>query len=234
MPEGIKYRALSEVVYQNIRESIINCRYKSGQRLLLKKISDEMEVSITPVREALKKLEKDGLVELAPNNGAMVIDLGLRDIIELYDLRRQLECLAIELLGDNINKKLIEKLGEICDKDEDCLREDNLNLHVKYNNEFHELLIKSAQNKRLVKFYNEISGQLSILAGKTAKIPGWAKKSLTEHIEIVKALDKKNTELAKKIIFNHIQGTKEDILKKAKDVLKNREIDFDIKIEKII
>ncbi len=231
---GSNYHALSEVIYQNIRESIINCRYKSGQRLLLKKISDEMGVSITPVRESLKKLEKDGLVKLVPNNGAMVIDLGIRDVIELYDLRRQLECLAIELLADNISKKLIDKLGDICDKDENCLREDNLNLHVEYNNKFHELLIKSAQSKRLVKFYNEISGQLSILAGKTAKIPGQAKKSLTEHIEIVKALDKKNTELAKKIIFNHIQGTKEDILKKVKDVLKKREIDLNIKIDKII
>jgi len=234
MPKDIKYLGLSEVVYQNIRESIINCRYKSGQRLLLKKISDEMKVSITPVREALKKLEKDGLIKLVPNNGAIVIVLRIRDVIELYDIRRQLECLAVELLAENINKKLLDELDELCDKSDSCLKKGNLNLYVKYNNEFHQLLIKSAQNQRLIKLYNEISGQLSLLASKTANFSGKPEKSVAEHREIIKAIGQKNVELAKRIILGHIKSTKMDILKEVQNILKKKEIDLNTKISEII
>lgn len=62
-----------------------------------------MKVSITPIREALKKLEKDGLIKIVPNNGAIVMTFTLRDVIELFDLREQLECLAAGLLTENIN-----------------------------------------------------------------------------------------------------------------------------------
>jgi len=234
MPEDIKYLVLSEVVYQNIRESIIDCKYKSGQRLLLKKIADEMKVSITPVREAFKKLEKDGLIRIVPNNGAIVIVFTLRDVVELYDIRRQLECLAVELLTDTINKKILDELVEICDKSDSYLKKGNLNLYVIYNNEFHQLLVKSAQNQRLIKLYNEISRQLSILARKTANFPGKPKKSVAEHREIIKAMAQKNVELAKRLIQDHIKSTKMDILKEVKRILKKEEIDFNTKINKFI
>ncbi len=87
-----------------------------------------MKVIITPVREALKRLEKDGLVEIIPNNGAIVITFTLRDIIELYDLRRQLECLAVELLAERTNEKLLGELGEICDESDSYLKKENLSL----------------------------------------------------------------------------------------------------------
>ena len=151
-----------------------------------------MKVSIIPVREALKKLEKDGLVEIIPNNGAIVITFTLRDIIELYDLRRQLECLAVELLAERTNEKLLDELGEICDESDSCLKKRNLSLYIKCNNKFHQSLIKYTQNKRLIKFYNEISGQLSILASKTASFSGKPKKSAAEPREIMKAIDQKN------------------------------------------
>lgn len=110
------------------KREAINCKYKSGQRLLLKNIANEMKVSIISVREALKKLEKDGLVEIIPNNGAIVITFTLRDIIELYDLRRQLECLAVELLAERTNEKLLDELGEICDESDSYLKKRNLSL----------------------------------------------------------------------------------------------------------
>jgi len=228
------YRTLTETIYQNIRKSIIKRKYKSGNRLLLNDLSNEMNVSMTPVREALKKLEKDGLVMILPNRGAIVISLTLRDVIEIYDLREHLESLAVELFIENKRENILDKLEKICDEDEDCLRKNDLDLHVECNYKFHILLVKSCGNKRLIKFYDELSGQLSVLVGRTISFAGEPKKSASEHRELIETLKMGNIELSKKIIQNHIQNAKKDILSRAKILFKNNKLNLDIKIDKII
>ena len=228
------YYTLTETIYQNIKELIINGKYKSGSRLLLNNLSNEMNVSMTPVREALKKLEKDGLVAILPNRGAIVISLTLRDVIEIYDLRKQLELLAVELFIKNKKQNELDELSKICDEDDDHLRNGDFNSHIKCNYKFHMLLIKSGENKRLIKYYNELSGQLSILVGRTISFAGEPKKSADEHRKIVEALRQKNIKLAKKIIQSHIQNAKEDILNKAKIMFKSKKINYDTKIDEVI
>jgi len=228
------YYTLTETIYQNIKELIINGKYKSGSRLLLNNLSNEMNVSITPVREALKKMEKDGLVKIIPNKGAIVISLTFRDVIEIYDLRKQLELLAVELFIKNKKQNELDELSKICDEDDNYLRNGDLNSHIKCNYKFHMLLIKSGENKRLVNYYNELSGQLSVLVGRTISFAGEPKKSAGEHKEIIEALKMGNIELSKKIIQNHIQNAKKDILSRAKNLFKNNKLNLDIKIDEII
>lgn len=232
--ERTNYYTLSEIIYRDIKESITNHKYKNGSRLLLKNLSNEMKVSITPVREAFKKLDKDGLVKIIPNKGAIVTVLTLKDIVEIYDLRRQLESLAIELITKRITKNMVNELNEICDKDDDCLIKGNLDLHIEYNNEFHKLLVMFSQNKRLNKFYSELGGQLSLVMSKTINFAGEPKKSAIEHRKIIEALKKGNVEIAKKIIQSHIQNAKEDILSRARNMFKEKKINYNIKIDEII
>jgi len=228
------YYTLTETIYQNIKELIINGKYKNGSRLLLNDLSNEMNASITPTREALKKLEKDGLVKIIPNRGAMVINLTLRDVIEIYDIRKQLESLAIELFIKGKKENILDELDKICDEDDNCLKNGDLNLHIEYNYKFHKLLVKSSENKRLIKFYDELSGQLSMLVGKTISFAGEPKKSADEHRKIIEALRQKNMEPAKKIIQSHIQNAKEDILNRAKNISKEKKINLNTELDKII
>jgi len=233
--ERTNYLTLSETIYRNIKESIVNHKYKHGNRLLLKNLSNEMKVSVTPVREALKKLDKDGLVKIIPNKGAIVVKLTLKDVVEIYDIRKQLESLAMELIIKRVTKKMIDELNEICDKDDDCITKGDLKLHTKYNNRFHKLLVIFSQNKRLNKFYNELGGQLSVVISKTIDFAGEPKKSVNEHRKIVEALTKKDAELAKKIIQGHIQNAKKDILDRAKDALENKKKNINnIEIDEIV
>jgi len=146
-------------------------------------LSNEMKVSITPVREAFKKLDKDGLVKIIPNKGAIVTVLTLKDIVEIYDLRRQLESLAVELIIKKITKNIIDELNEICDKDDDYIIKGNLDLHTKCNNKFHKLLVKFSQSERLNKFYSDISGQLSLVMSKTINFAGESSYWSTDHME---------------------------------------------------
>jgi len=231
---GNNYYTLTETIYQNIKELIINGKYKNGSRLLLNDLSNEMDVSITPTREALKKLEKDGLVKIIPNRGAMVINLTLRDVIEIYDIRKQLESLAIELFIKGKKENILDELDKICDEDDNCLKNGDLNLHIKYNYKFHKLLVKFSENKRLIKFYDELSGQLSMLVGKTINFAGEPEKSADEHRKILEALRQKNMELAKKIIQRHIQNAKKDILNRAKNISKEKKINLNTELDKII
>jgi DNA-binding GntR family transcriptional regulator len=228
------YCTLTETIYQNIKELIINGKYKSGSRLLLNNLSSEMNVSITPVREALKKMEKDGLVKIIPNKGAIVISLTFRDVIEIYDLRKQLELLAVELFIKNKKQNELDELSKICDEDDNYLRNGDLNSHIKCNYKFHMLLIKSGENKRLINYYNELNGQLSILVSRTISFAGEPKKSADEHKKIIEALRQENVELAKKIIQNHIQNAKEDILNRSIIMSKSKKINYDTEIDEVI
>jgi len=133
MLESNNYYTLSEIVYGKIKDSIITHVYKSGSRLYLKNLSTEMNVSMIPVREALRKLEQEGLIEIIPNRGAIVKTYTVKDLIEIYDLRRQLESLAVEILVNKINQSDLDKLKVICEMDEKSLGKGNLEDHNKYN-----------------------------------------------------------------------------------------------------
>jgi len=237
MLESNNYYTLSEIVYEKIKDSIITHVYKFGSRLYLKNLSAEMNVSMIPVREALRKLEQEGLIEIIPNRGAIVKTYTIKDLIEIYDLRRQLESLAVEILVNKINQSNLDKLKRICEMDEKSLGKGNLEDHNKYNRKFHESLINFSQNSRLIKFYNELSGQMYTLVSITTILAytngEGAKHNIRKHREIIKAIEQKDAEQAKKIIQEHIQLSKELALKRVKNVMQNNEISQDSKIDKI-
>jgi len=235
--ESNNYYTLSEIVYEKIKNSIITHVYKYGSRLYLKNLSAEMNVSMIPTREALRKLEQEGLVEIIPNKGAIVKTYTIKDLIEIYDLRRQLESLAVEILVNKINQSNLDELKRICELDEKSLEKGNLEDHNKHNREFHKCLVNFSQSSRLIKFYNELSGQMYTLVSITtifAYTNGeGAKYNTLKHREIIKALEQKDAEQAKKIIQEHIQLSKELALKRVKNVMQNNEISQDSKIDKI-
>ena len=237
MLESNNYYTLSEIVYKKIKDSIITHVYKFGSRLYLKNLSAEMNVSMIPVREALRKLEQEGLIEIIPNKGAIVKTYTVKDLIEIYDLRRQLESLAVEILVNKINQSNLDELKKICELDEKSLGKGNLEDHNRYNREFHKSLINFSQNSRLIKFYNELSGQMYTLVSITTIFTytneEGAKRNVRKHREIIKALEQKDAEYAKKVIQEHIQLSKELALKKVKNVMQNNEISQDSKIDKI-
>jgi len=238
MLESNNYYTLSEIVYEKIKGSIITHVYKFGSRLYLKNLSAEMNVSMIPVREALQKLEQEGLIEIAPNKGAIVKTYTIKDLIEIYDLRRQLESLAVEILVNKINQNNLDELKKICELDEKSLGKGNLEDHNKYNREFHKRLVNFSQNSRLIKFYNELSGQMYTLVSITtifAYTDGeGAKRNVRKHREIIKAIEQKDAEHAKKIIQEHIQLSKELAIKRIKNVMRNNEISQDSKIDRIV
>lgn len=226
----MKYNTLSKLIYKQIKNNILSSKYKSGEKLLLQKLSDEMNVSITPIRDALNKLKTEGVVKIIPNKGAMIETFTFRDLIEIYDIRKQFEGLAITYISNmENNKSILSELYEICKKDLDVLEKNDIKSHVKYINSFHNTLVRSTGSKRLIKFYNEIYLQSSFLVQNTIKFTRNPRKSNIEHKSIVKAIGGgKNINHALELLNCHIENVKNDILKEVMRLFKKKNIPFSL------
>lgn len=214
---GNKYYTITETVYQRIKDSILKGKYKNG-RLLLHDLANDMNVSITPIREALKKLEKDGLINIIPNKGAVINQFTFKDVKEIYDIRLQLESMAIELLMKKNNKKILEGLERLVILSEKSVENNDLKLSAECCHKFHKFLVSASDNTRLIKFYNELDGQLSILMDRTAYFSNESKRSSLEHRKIFEAIREDDLNLAKMNIGKHIANAKEDILERSKNI----------------
>jgi len=213
-----EYPTLTDHIYMKIKNSIVKCEFKGGSKLLLKDLESKYNVSITPIREALKKLEKDELVTIITNKSARVVNIKYADIIEIYDIREALEALAIELLRDKLNKFILEKLRKDFEKGEKYLAKNNLAFYYKSNKEFHNLLINSTSNRRLINMMDTIRNYISIitLENLLSTPIEKTKKHAQEHREILECLECRNFKLAEINMRKHIRGSKEDILRNYK------------------
>jgi len=209
-----EYFTLTDTIYQRIKESIIKGRYKND-RLLLQNLANEMNVSVTPVREALKKLEKDELIKIIPNKGAVINKFTIKDVHEIYDIRLKLESLAVELLIENKDTKILEGLEKLLIMSENYLKNNNPASDAECCYKFHKLLIFGSNNKRLIKYYNELMGHLSVLMNRTAYFTNEPKRSSSEHRIIFEAIKQGKKGLAVKTLEKHIENAKKKILKRA-------------------
>jgi len=141
--------------YAQIRQAIVEGRYRPGQRLIEQRIAEEFALSRTPVREALRRLEAEGLVQSEPNRGAIVRDLTTDDLADLYDLRARLEAYAAELAAVRIEPREVEELdAAIADFDEALTAEqidaiEATRVIADANRRIHATILAAARHDRL-------------------------------------------------------------------------------------
>jgi DNA-binding GntR family transcriptional regulator len=185
---------LSEVAYNEIKEMILTGELPQGERIVLERMSEKLNLSITPIREALNKLAQDDLIQVTPRSSYEVISLSIEDIGDILDIREMLETESFRDLFKRINstqsyKKFIEA-------------------DVK----FHESIIALSQNKKLWKLFSYIRNAERILMTPSAKIEGRIEKAVKEHLAILDAIEKKNYDVAIKHLRSHIQRVKSVLL----------------------
>lgn len=156
-------KPISEEVYEKLKTDILENKLKPGERLVESDIAKELQISRTPVREALKQLEQDGLVTYFPRRGSVVSEISIEDAIELYEVREYIEGLAVRLICMNIRRKEIKILEQIVADMEISIEErdyDNLyRLHAKWSETIIELTTnKFLKNQMIV--LNENLGRL--------------------------------------------------------------------------
>ena len=200
------YKPLRDIVFETLREAIINQTLKPGERLMEIQLAEEMGVSGTPVREAIRKLELEGLVVMVPRKGAYVAGISMKDIHEVYELRSALEALAASLAAVRITDEELEEMERQMVREAKETEENNLQGIVSIDTTFHDLLYQAAHNQRLVQFINILQEQLQRFRAATLSRPGRSKYALEEHKKIVEALANKDAKLAAKLATEHIEN----------------------------
>ena len=208
------YPKLSEVVYSTLKQRLIGQSEWtiSGLRLQEDQLARELGVSRTPVREAIHKLEKDGLVKIVPRKGAFVRTIFSKDVREIFDIRGALESLAVRSSFYQFDKNKLMEIKALLEKCETLLEKGEIDFFIQLDEEFHDLLIRSSGNERLIQIMENLNNQIQLARLKSFSVPGRAKKALDEHRQIIDVLLAGDKLEAEKLILEHSENAKQNIL----------------------
>lgn len=199
--------SLSARVFRRIREGILAGKYATNEELKEKTIGDELGVSRTPVREALRQLELEGLVSIIPNKGAYVVGVSQKDIKDIYEMRSLLEGLCAKWAADNVTDSQLAELEENVFLTEFHYSKGNWEQIYELDNRFHELLYEASGSRELqhvLRDYHQYVQRIRrITLGKAERV----KNSKEEHKKIVEALKLHDPQMAQENAKKHIRST---------------------------
>ena len=199
--------SLSSRVFHTIREDILNGKYQANEELKEKSIGEEMGVSRTPVREALRQLELEGLVHIIPNKGAFVENVTLKDIKDIYEIRSLLEGLCARWAANNITKEQLEELEETVFLSDFHFSKENWDQMVELDNRFHEIVYEACGSKELTRVLRDYHHYLQRIRKITLEQKTRARASMDEHCKIAEALKARDAAEAERCASIHIRNT---------------------------
>ena len=205
------YKPLRELVFESLREAILLGRLIPGERLMEVQLADEMGVSRTPVREAIRKLELEGLVVMIPRKGAYVAGLTLKDITDLFEVRAALEGMAAGLAAERITEGELEQL-ERAIVEESQTQDDDISTYVDKDTFFHEIIYQASRNKQLVQIITRLREQIQRFRMTSLSQPGRAKMYVDEHKKIVEAISGHDIKSARLLAREHIENAENILL----------------------
>lgn len=209
------YKPLRDVVFENLREAILEGKLKPGQRLMEVQLAEQLGVSRTPVREAIRKLELEGLVVMLPRKGAYVANMSLKDIMDVLEIRASLEGLAAYLAAERISEDDVKKLYKIAEEFKQSTMDADIDTLLKKDVEFHECIFKATNNKRLHQLINSLWEQVYRFRVTYISDYDSSLSIVEEHKLIADAIAKGDSELAKKYATEHIEKAEQFMLERA-------------------
>lgn len=205
------YQPLREVVFETLRDAIIQGRLKPGERIMEIQLAEEMGVSRTPVREAIRKLELEGFIVTVPRKGAYVAGISVKDIVDVFEVRAALESLAAGLAAERIADQELEELERALVQIAEA-RGGDLNAVVQTDTNFHEIIYRASRNQRLIQIITHLREQIQRFRTTSLSQPGRMKIALEEHRKIVEAISERNIELARALAREHIENAEQSFL----------------------
>lgn len=205
---------LTAGVYQKIRKGILNGTWVPGQALTELMLSQLLQVSRTPVREALHQLELEGLIELRPNRGAVVIGINTSDIEDIYEIRTLLEERVAQRACLRAEAQDIETLREIVDLTEFYVERGSYDKITEMDDRYHQYLYSLSGSRMFQKTLADLHTYVEPVRERSIREPGRAGAMLAEHRAIVEAMAAHNTEEAGQLMTLHITRAGEHMEKK--------------------
>lgn len=212
-----EYLPLRDVVFNTLRRAILRGELVPGQRLMEIRLADQMGVSRTPVREAIRKLELEGLVVMVPRKGAEVAHISGKNLRDVLEVRRALEELAGELACERMTAEDFKKLEQSNHKFASVLDSDDITVLGQADEEFHGLIYQATDNDRLVQMVNHLREQMYRYRIEHLKNKSQRTILLQEHQDIMRALAARDVEAVRRAIRAHINKQEAQIAKMIKE-----------------
>lgn len=198
-------------VFRAIRRDILKGRYKDHEELREATLGKELGVSRTPVREALRQLELEGLVDIIPNKGAYVTGISQKDVHDIYMIRSMLEGLCVRWAVENITPEKLEELEETLLLGEYHLQRGNTEQMTELDGRFHQILYEASRSRIMCHVLSDFHSYVQMSRRNSVKTKERAAKSLEEHRGILEAIRKKDADLAEQLANAHILHVMENL-----------------------
>jgi len=202
-------------VSKEMEEAILSGQFKPRERLIEMDLIPKFGVSRTVIREALKKLEAKGLIRSTPYRGAMVADLTVEEVEEIYFVRAELERIAARLVLKHITEKEIQELKRLSKEVERNLRKKTHQM-IEKDSEFHRALFKISRNRYLSEMIDFLRTKAHIVRFNAWSLPHRIEQSIIEHREMMKAVEDRNLNQLEKLIVKHLTFSKESYMSQLK------------------
>ena len=206
-------KSLGEHVFESLKHSIVRGKISSGEWLVESHIAETLGISRTPVREAIHKLEREGLIERQPRGGFTVLGLEREDIEETFGIRSVLEGYAARLAAVKHVAQELEDLENKIDEFQTALDHKKMNLLPAINTEFHDLLYSLSKSTKLIKIINGLRDQIYRYRQMILKERKFASTSNLDHKKMLQYIRKRDAEGAERLVRDHILRGQEMVLK---------------------
>ena len=199
-----EYLPLRDVVFHTLRQAILKGELQPGERLMEIQLATKLGVSRTPVREAIRKLELEGLVLMIPRKGAEVADITEKSLRDVLEVRRALEELAVQLACDKITEAEIEELKKAALDFRRIARENDVTKTAEADVRFHDIIYMVTDNQKLITLLNNLREQMYRYRVEHLKRSETYPRLFAEHDEIIRCLEERDKEKVTAIVGAHI------------------------------
>ena len=210
------YLPLRDVVFKNLRTAILRGDFQPGERLMENQLAERMGVSRTPIREAIRKLELEGLVVMVPRKGAEVANITEKDIKDVLEVRATLEGLAIRLACENMQPEDVERLIQVNQKFIQAVADKDNDKVLEWDVAFHDIIFEASGNDKLIQILNNLREQIYRYRMEYIYHIADHGKLAAEHLQLVAAPKNKEPELAAVLAVAHVQVQKHSVIEYTK------------------
>lgn len=211
-----EFLPLRDVVFNTLRQAILTGELKPGERLMEIHLADRLGVSRTPIREAIRKLELEGLVTMIPRRGAEVAQITEKSMNDVLEVRRALDALCVELACDRITDGELENLRQACDAFEAAVKTKDAKKIAQADVALHDIIVRATGNQRLIQLVNNLSEQMYRYRFEYIKDSRQHQNLIEEHRIIYRSIVNKDKETAATAARTHIDNQEKAIMRQIR------------------
>ncbi len=201
-----QFLPLRDVVFNTLRQAILRGELKPGERLMEIQLANKLGVSRTPIREAIRKLELEGLVLMIPRRGAEVAEITEKSLRDVLEVRSALEELAVELACDRISEEDVDKLREAAKEFEEVSKSEDVTALAEADVRFHDIIYFATDNQRLIQLLYNLREQMYRYRVEYLKRGEVHATLFAEHEHIIESIVRRDKAAAKQAISTHIDN----------------------------